>query len=415
MKEIFASEELLRELAAKYPTPFYLYDEADIRRTARAVKAAFAWEPGYRQFFAVKATPNPEILKILREEGIFVECSSAPEIELAKMAGFGRGEILFAPNFPPEADVLAAAEAGCLVNLDGLELIEYFHERGALSPTVGLRYNPGGEFYIGEKKISNPGSTKFGLTRPQLTEAAKRLKDLGIQGFGIQGYMGGNIQEQEYYGVLSRMLMTAALEVSRESGLKLSYVNLSGGIGVAYRPEEKTPDIAAIGQSVRKNYEDILVPEGMGDAAVFTELGRFMTAPHGILISRVIHMKHGHKDFVGLDASAHNLMRPMMYGAYHHISILGKDKEAKDHVYDVVGSVCEGIDRFAQDRPLPQVQVGDLAVIHDCGAHGHSMGYNYGGKLRSPELLLRADGEVDIIRRGETLEDYLGTLRNIRP
>lgn len=411
MKKIFAPDQVIFDLAEKYPTPFYLYDEAGIRRTARAVKAAFGWNPGYRQFFAVKATPNPTILKILKEEGIFAECSSAPEIGLAKMAGYQGEDILFAPNFPPEADVLAAAEAGCRVNLDGLELVEYFHQRGALKGSVGLRYNPGGEFFIDGKKISNPGSTKFGLTRPQLTEAAKKLKALGIQSFGIQGYMGGNIQEQDYYDVLSRMLMTVAVEVSRESGLKLDYVNLSGGIGVGYRPEEKTPDISAVGQAVKRNFEDILVPAGMGDVAIFTELGRFMTAPHGILISRVIHMKQGHKAFVGLDASAHNLMRPMMYGAYHHISIVGKEHEPHDHIYDVVGSVCEGIDRFAQDRPLPQVQVGDLAVIHDCGAHGHSMGYNYGGKLRSAELLLRENGQVDIIRRAETLEDYLATVK----
>lgn len=411
MKKIFAPDQVILDLAEKYPTPFYLYDEVGIRQTARAVKAAFGWNPGYRQFFAVKATPNPAILKILKEEGIFAECSSAPEIELAKMAGYQGEEILFAPNFPPEADVLAAAEAGCRVNLDGLELVEYFHQREALKGSVGLRYNPGGEFFIDGKKISNPGSTKFGLTRPQLTEAARALKSLDIHSFGIQGYMGGNIQEQEYYDVLSRMLMTAAVEVSRESGLKLSYVNLSGGIGVGYRPEEKTPDISAVGQAVKRNFEDILVPAGMGDAAIFTELGRFMTAPHGILISRVIHMKQGHKAFVGLDASAHNLMRPMMYGAYHHISIVGKEHEPHDHIYDVVGSVCEGIDRFAQDRPLPLVQVGDLAVMHDCGAHGHSMGYNYGGKLRSAELMLREDGEVDIIRRAETLEDYLATVK----
>ncbi|MBE6991482.1 MAG: diaminopimelate decarboxylase [Ruminococcaceae bacterium] len=408
MNNLFCNRDMLESIAQKYPTPFYLYDEAGIETTACQVMEAFSWDKNHRQFFAVKATPTPEILKILQRMGHGVVCSSAVELRVAKAAGFAPGEILFSPNFPNRQDIEMAAEMGVSVVLDGDYLTDDFAQYGLLKGTVGMRFNPGGEYYVNKNKVSAPGTTKFGFTRQQLLETGKKLKESGVSSFGLFGYMGGNIMETDYYKGLTRLLAETGRWVAEESGLELGYVNISGGVGIAYHPNETMPDVFAMASDVKAVMDEVF---GAGERpAVYTELSRYVTGPHGLLVSRVIHEKSGYRQFVGLDASAHNLMRPMMYGAYHHISIVGKENEPCDHVYDVVGSVPEGIDRFAQNRPLPETHKGDLAVIHDCGAHGHSMGYNYGGKLRSAELLLTKDGSVRLIRRAETAEDYMATM-----
>lgn len=408
MKKLFCNKEMLENIAEKYPTPFYLYDEAGIENTARQVMEAFSWDKNHRQYFAVKATPTPEILKILHRMGHGVVCSSAVELKLAETAGFTREDILFSPNFPLRQDMELAGKMGVSSVLDGDYLLEDFAMNGLLKGTVGMRFNPGGEYYVNGNKVSAPGTTKFGFTRQQLLETAIKLKSLGVCSYGLFGYMGGNIMETDYYKELARLLAETGKWVSEESGLEMGYINISGGVGIAYHPDEVMPDVFELAAGVKKVMDNVF--DKAKKPAVYTELSRYITGPHGVLVSRVIHEKKGYREFLGLDASAHNLMRPMMYGAYHHITIVGKEDLHCDHLYDVVGSVPEGIDRFAQDRQLPETHKGDLAVIHDCGAHGHSMGYNYGGKLRSSELLLNKDGNVRLIRRAETAEDYMASI-----
>ena len=408
MKKLFCNKELLESIAEKYSTPFYLYDEAGIETTARQVMEAFSWDKNHRQYFAVKATPTPEILKILRRMGHGVVCSSAVELKLAEKAGFTPEETLFSPNFPLQQDMELAGEIGVSAVLDGDYLVDDFAKYGLLRGTVGMRFNPGGEYYVNKNKVSAPGTTKFGFTGQQLLETAIKLKGYGVKSFGIFGYMGGNIMETDYYKGLAQLLAETGKWVEKESGLELGYINISGGVGIAYHPDEIMPDVFKLASDVKTVVDSVF--ENARRPAVYTELSRYVTGPHGVLVSRVIHEKTGYREFLGLDASAHNLMRPMMYGAYHHITIAGKENLPCDHIYDVVGSVPEGIDRFAQNRQLPETRKGDLAVIHDCGAHGHSMGYNYGGKLRSAELLLSKDGNVRLIRRAETAEDYMASI-----
>lgn len=410
MKTPFVTLEKLNEIKAKYPTPFYLYDEAGLRERARKIKQAFSWNTGFRQYFAVKATPNPAILKILREEGVFAECSSAPEIALSKLAGYQGSELLFAPNHPLPEDARAATREGALINLDDLTLIDFFRQNGGLSKQVGCRFNPGGEFVVGGVIVGNPQNAKYGFTRPQLTEGFNRLMELGAEGLGLHAYMGGNISAPDYYPELARLLCKTAVELHHETGAKISFINLSGGLSIPYRPEEAELDLDEISRRVCQVWEETMLPAGIGDAALFTELGRYMTGPYGLLVTTAIHEKHIYKEYIGLDASAANLMRPAIYGAYHHITVMGRENEPISRIYDVVGSVCENTDKFAVDRQLPEIKMGDILVIHDAGAHGHSMGYNYNGKLRCAELLLKADGSVSLIRRAETVEDYLSTL-----
>lgn len=409
-KRPFVSAEKLREIATQYPTPFHLYDEAGIRRTARAVNEAFSWNPGFREYFAVKATPNPFILDILKEEGCGADCSSYTELQMSDVCGFKGEEIMFSSNVTPVADFKLADKLGATINFDDITHIDFFRENiGPLPKRVSCRFNPGGVFQVSNDIMDNPGDAKYGFTRQQMTEGFRKLKGYGVEEFGIHAFLVSNAVTDAYYPKLARLLFETAVELNKETGADIRFINLSGGIGIPYRPEQEPADIYAIGEAVRKAYEEVLVPAGMGEVAIYTELGRFMLAPNGCLVARVLHLKDTHKHYVGLDACAANLMRPAMYGAYHHITIAGKEDAPADHVYDVTGGLCENNDKFAIDRELPEVEVGDLVVIHDAGAHGFAMGYNYNGKLRSSELLLKEDGSVQMIRRAETPNDYFAT------
>ncbi len=417
MKKVpFATKEQLEEICKDYPTPFHLYDEAGIRATARAVNQAFAWNSGFREYFAVKATPTPGILKILHEEGCGMDCSSETELLMCQRCGIVGEEIMFSSNDTPAEEFALADQLGAIINLDDFTHIAFLEQTiGRIPETISCRFNPGGVFRLGESKegfqvMDNPGDAKYGMTREQLFQAFRVLKAKGAKRFGIHSFLASNTISNDYYPALAGQLFRLAVELERETGAKVSFINLSGGVGVAYRPDQEPNDIFAIGEGVRKQYEEILVPAGMGDVAIYTEMGRFMLAPHGHLVTRVLHEKHTYKEYLGVDACAANLMRPAMYGAYHHITVMGKETQPCDHKYDVVGSLCENSDKFAVDRMLPEVEMGDLMVIHDTGAHGFSMGYNYNGRLRSAELLLREDGRVEQMRRAETPDDYFATL-----
>ena len=412
-KRPFVTKEQAEALAAQYPTPLYLYDEAGICARAQEVNAAFAWNPGFREYFAVKATPNPAIISLLHEYGCGVDCSSETELMIAEAVGLSGDEIMFSSNDTPAHEFAYAHELGATVNLDDITHIDTFAEAiapASMPETMSLRFNPGGDFAFANGIFGSPEDAKFGLTEPQMIEAAVRLADLGVRNLGIHALLASNTVTNDYYPALARTLFELAVRIQREVGLHVSFVNLSGGVGIAYRPEEPENDIAAIGAGVQRVFEEVLVPAGMDDVAIYTELGRFMLAPFGSLITRVIHEKHTYHDYLGVDACAANLMRPMLYGAYHHITVLGKEDEPATHLYDVTGMLCENSDRLADARPLPEVAIGDLLFIHDCGAHGHSMGYNYNGRLRSAEVLLRPDGSTRLIRRAETPADYFATL-----
>ena len=416
MKRPFVTAQQLEEITSRYPTPFHLYDERGIRENARRLRAAFAWNPGFKEYFAVKATPNPAILKILREEGCGADCSSLTELMLSDRCGLSGSEIMFSSNDTPAEDFRLAAKLGATINLDDFTHIDFLKETiGYIPETISCRFNPGGIFSIGEsiegfQVMDNPGDSKYGFTREQLFEGFKKLKAMGAKRFGIHAFLASNTLSNEYYPTLAGILFRLAVELERETGCHICFINLSGGVGVPYRPDQTANDIAAIGQGVRRQFEQILVPAGMGDVAIYTELGRFMLAPNGCLVTRVLHFKHTYKEYVGVDACAANLMRPAMYGAYHHITVMGKEDAPSDHKYDVTGGLCENNDKFAIDRMLPEVERGDLLVIHDTGAHGFSMGYNYNGKLRSAEVLLQEDGSTRLIRRAETPEDYFATM-----
>ena len=412
MKKVpFVTKEQVEEMIKLYPTPFHLYDEKGIRETARNLYKAFSWNEGFKEYFAVKATPTPAILKILHEEGCGVDCSSMAELVMAKRCGFSEGEIMFSSNDTPLEEFTYANEIGGIINLDDVTHVKGLQEACKTVPeTVCCRYNPGGVFELGNTIMDNPGDAKYGMTKEQMIEAYKELKELGAKEFGIHAFLASNTVTNDYYPRLAKILFELAVELKKETGVHIGFINLSGGIGVPYTPDKEPNDIFAIGEGVRKVYEEILIPEGMGDIKIYTELGRYMLAPNGGLITKAIHEKHTHKEYVGVDACAANLMRPAMYGAYHHITVLGKEDAACDHKYDIVGSLCENNDKFAIDRMLPEIENGDLLFIHDTGAHGFSMGYNYNGKLRSAEILLQEDGTTRMIRRAETLEDYFATL-----
>lgn len=410
-KEPFVTLEQLKEITKTYPTPFYLYDEKGIRENARALKEAFAWNPGYKEYFAVKATPNPYLINILRDYGCGCDCSSMTELMLSKAAGVIGENIMFSSNETPAEEYAYAAKLGAIINLDDITHIDFVEEiLGALPETMSCRYNPGGVFKMSNGIMDNPGDSKYGFTKPQLFEGYRILKEKGVKNFGIHAFLASNTVTNEYYPVLAKELFELAVELEKETGADIKFINLSGGVGIPYEPGKEANDIRVIGEGVRKVYEEVLVPEGMGDVAIYTEMGRFMMGPYGQLVTRAVHEKHTHKEYIGVDACAVNLMRPAMYGAYHHITVLGKEGAACDHKYDVVGSLCENNDKFAIDRILPEIEKGDFLVIHDTGAHGHAMGYNYNGKLRSAELLLKEDGSVEMIRRAETARDYFATL-----
>ena len=406
----FLTLEKAQEIAAKVPTPFHIYDEAGIRSTARALSQAFAWNPGFREYFAVKATPNPYILQILQEEGCGCDCATYSELLLSEAAGITGREVMFSSNVTPEQDLRKAWQMGAYINLDDVTHVDFLERVCGVPDTVCCRYNPGGSFSLGNTIMDMPRDAKYGMTEDQMAGAFQCLAQKGARQFGIHALLASNAGSNEYYPELAAQLFRLAVRLHRATGLHIAFVNLSGGVGVDYRPEQPACDIAAIGEGVRRQYEAILKPAGMEDVAIFTELGRFMLAPHGHLIATVLHQKHIYKEYIGLDACAANLMRPAMYGAYHHITVLGKEHALLDHVYDITGGLCENNDKFAVDRSMPAMEIGDLVAIHDTGAHGFSMGYNYNGKLRSAEVLLHPDGSWTQIRRAETPADYFATL-----
>ncbi|WP_314157762.1 diaminopimelate decarboxylase [Stomatobaculum longum] len=409
-KETFLTLEQAREIAARYPTPFHIYDERGIRENAARVREAFAWNKGFREYFAVKATPNPFLLNILKEYGCGVDCSSETELMMSDACGFSGEEIMFSSNDTPPGEFAFAAKLGGIINLDDITHIESIEaELGALPETMSCRYNPGGIFELSNGIMDNPGDSKYGMTPVQITEAFRTMKAKGVKRFGLHAFLASNTTTNEYYPKLAGVLFREAVRLKEETGAEIAFINLSGGVGVPYRPEQSANDISEIGREVKRVYEEILVPAGLGEVAIYTEMGRFMLAPYGALVTKAIHEKHIYKDYIGVDACAVNLMRPAMYGAYHHITVLGKETAPHDHVYDVTGSLCENNDKFAIGRELPEIEMGDYLYIHDTGAHGFSMGYNYNGKLRSAELLLREDGSVKLIRRAETPKDYFAT------
>ncbi len=415
-KKPFVTLPQIEEMVKTYPTPFHLYDEKGIRENARRLYQAFSWNKGYKEYFAVKATPNPRLLQILKEEGCGVDCSSLTELMMSEACGFSGTDIMFSSNDTPVEDFVLADKLDATINLDDITHIEFLENAiGRIPERISCRYNPGGTFTLGGSKegfqvMDNPGDAKYGMTRGQMTEAFKTLKAKGAKEFGIHAFLASNTISNEYYPALARILFETAVELKNETGVHITFINLSGGVGIPYRPEQPENDIAVIGEGVRKAYEEILVPAGMGDVSLYTELGRFMLGPYGCLVTKAIHEKHTYKEYIGVDACAANLMRPAIYGAYHHITVLGKENAPCDHKYDVTGSLCENCDKFAVDRMLPKIDTGDYLVIHDAGAHGFSMGYNYNGKLRSAEVLLKEDGSTELIRRAETPADYFATL-----
>ena len=408
-KKPFITLAQAHEIIQDVPTPFHLYDEKGIRENARRLNQAFSWNKGYKEYFAVKATPNPYLLKILQEEGCGVDCSSYTELMLSQACGFSGSDIMFSSNVTPAQDMKKAYDLNAYINLDDLTHVEFLEQVAGIPETVCCRYNPGGVFSMGNDIMDNPGDSKYGMSEEQMVEAYKKLMAKGVKHFGIHAFLASNTVSNEYYPMLAGILFKLAVRLHKATGAHIAFVNLSGGVGVDYRPEQPANDIQVIGEGVRKQFEEILVPEGMGDVAIFTELGRFMLAPYGHLVSTVLHQKHIYKEYIGLDACAANLMRPAMYGAYHHITVLGKENAPCDHKYDVTGGLCENNDKFAVDRMLPEINIGDVVVIHDTGAHGFSMGYNYNGKLRSAEVLLKEDGSHELIRRAETPADYFAT------
>ena len=416
MKTPFVTKDQLEAIAAQYPTPFHVYDEKGIRENARRLKAAFAWNPGYREYFAVKATPTPAILKILKEEGCGCDCSSEAELIMSQRCGITGEDIMFSSNDTPAREFQLADRLGAIINLDDLTMVDYLEQSiGHIPEKICCRYNPGGMFTLGDTRegfqvMDNPGDAKYGMTRAQIADAFTRLSAMGAQEFGIHSFLASNTISNDYYPALARILFQLAVELKQETGVHITFINLSGGVGIPYKPNQPANDIAVIGEGVRKAYEEILVPAGMDDVSLYTELGRFMLAPYGHLVTRAIHEKHIYKEYIGVDACACNLMRPAMYGSYHHITVMGKEDAPCDHKYDVTGGLCENNDKFAIDRMLPEIDDGDYLVIHDTGAHGFSMGYNYNGKLRSAEVLLHEDGTTELIRRAETPEDYFATL-----
>ena len=410
-KKPFVTKEQLDEIMKKYPTPFHLYDEKGIRKNMQALKEAFAWNPGYKEYFAVKATPNPFLIDILREYGCGCDCSSKTELMLSEAMGVVGEDIMFSSNDTPAEEFAYASSIGATINLDDFTHIDFLEKTiGKLPETLSCRYNPGGIFEVCNGIMDNPGEAKYGFTTEQMFEGFRIMKEKGVKKFGIHAFLASNTVTNEYYPMLAKKMFQLAVELKEKTQADIAFINLSGGIGIPYLPDQEGNDIRKIGESVRQVYEEILIPAGMGDVAIYTELGRFMMGPYGQLVTKVIHEKHTHKEYIGVDACAVNLMRPAMYGAYHHITVLGKEDAKCSHKYDVTGSLCENNDKFAIDRMLPEIEIGDYMVIHDTGAHGYAMGYNYNGKLKSAEVLLKEDGSTELIRRAETPKDYFATL-----
>ena len=412
-KKPFVTLEQIKEITKKYPTPFHIYDEKGIRENVKKLKDAFSWNKGYKEFFAIKATPNPFLISILKEYGCGVDCSSMSELYMADKMGFSANDtvdgIMFSSNATPAEEFVYAKKLGAIINLDDFTHIDFLEKTAGIPERICLRYNPGGMFSISNTIMDNPGDAKYGFTKEQLFEGYRLLKEKGVKTFGIHAFLASNTVTNDYYPTLAKELFELAVEIKDKLDITLSFINLSGGIGIPYKPDQEPNDILKIGEGVRQVYEEVLTPNGLGEVAIYTELGRFMMGPYGALVTKAVHEKHIYKEYIGCDACACNLMRPAMYGAYHHITVLGKENEPCDHKYDVTGSLCENNDKFAIDRMLPKIDIGDYLFIHDSGAHGYAMGYNYNGKLKSAELLLQEDGNVTMIRRAETIKDYLAT------
>ena len=413
-KKPFLTEAMAQQIIEDVPTPFHVYDEKGIRENVRRINKAFSWNKGFKEYFAVKALPNPVILQILKEEGCGVDCSSLTELMLSEVCGFTGHDIMFSSNQTPVEDMKKAYELGAYINLDDATMVEFLERVAGVPQEIFCRYNPGGTFQLGESEegfqvMDKPGDAKYGMTEQQMIDSYKKLMQKGAKQFGIHAFLASNTISNDYYPALARILFKLAIDLQKETGAHIAFINLSGGVGIPYRPDQEPNDILAIGEGVRKVYEEVLVPAGMGDIAIYTEMGRFMMGPYGALVTKAVHEKHIYKEYIGVDACAANLMRPAMYGAYHHITVLGKENAPCDHIYDVAGSLCENNDKFAIDRNLPKIDMGDYLFIHDAGAHGFSMGYNYNGRLRSAEILLQEDGTAKLIRRAETPKDYFAT------
>lgn len=409
-KETFVTKEQLEAITEQFPTPFHLYDEKGIRANAQAVKDAFSWNKGFKEYFAVKATPNPFLIKILHEYGCGCDCSSLAELVLSDACDIRGDDIMFSSNDTPAEEFVKAKELGAIINLDDFTHIAFLEETlGEIPETISLRYNPGGVYEISNGIMDNPGDSKYGMTKAQLFRGYQILKEKGAKRFGLHSFLVSNTVTNDYYPTLARTLFQLVVELKEQTGIEISFVNLSGGVGIAYKPEDSANDIAVIGEGVRRAFHEILVPAGLSDVAIYTEMGRFMMGPYGCLVTRALHEKHIYKEYIGVDACAANLMRPAMYNAYHHITVMGRENEPCDHMYDIVGALCENNDKFAIDRMLPKIEKGDLLVIHDTGAHGFAMGYNYNGRLWSSEILLQEDGTPKLIRRAQTVADYFAT------
>ncbi|MFG6377645.1 MAG: diaminopimelate decarboxylase [Lachnospiraceae bacterium] len=412
-KKPFVTLEKIQEIVKTYPTPFHIYDEKGIRENAEKLQKAFSWNKGFREYFAVKATPNPFLISILKEYGFGVDCSSMTELIMADKMGFSEKDmqngIMFSSNATPAEEFIYARKLGAIINLDDFTMVDFLEKTAGIPEKICCRYNPGGEFKISTTIMDSPGDAKYGMTKHQMIEAFKLLKAKGVKEFGIHAFLASNTVTNEYYPVLAKELFELAVELKEKTDANITFINLSGGIGIPYTLDKEPNDIMLIGQGVKKVFEEVLVPAGLGDVALYTELGRFMMGPYGALVTHAVHEKHIYKEYIGCDACAANLMRPAMYGAYHHITVLGKENEPCDCKYDITGSLCENNDKFAIDRMLPKIEIGDYLFIHDAGAHGFAMGYNYNGKLKSAELLLKENGEVQMIRRAETAKDYLAT------
>lgn len=412
-KRPFINLTKIEEIIKTYPTPFHIYDEEGIRRTARNLNKAFEWNKGFKEYFAVKATPNPEIIRILKEEGCGVDCATLTELKLVnEFCDISGEDIMFSSNVTPKEDFELACKLNSIINFDDITYIDFYKSLGLpFLNKMCCRYNPGGEFRIAGSIMGEPKESKYGMTKKQIKEAYKKLKDEGVKELGLHAFLASAQNNNQYYPILAKELFELIVEIKNELGIKISFVDLSGGIGIPYKPTENEVDIMKIGQKVKKNYEEILVKNGINDVKIYTELGRYMLAPNGGIVTQVLHEKNTYKNYIGVDACATNLMRPAIYGAYHHITVLGKENLENNNVYDIVGGLCENTDKFAIDRELPKIDIGDYIFIHDTGAHGFSMGYNYNGKLRSAEILLRQNGDIKLIRRAETPEDYFATLK----
>ena len=408
-KSLPFSAEKINQIIESYPTPFHLYDESGIINNAKDLVSAFSWNEGFREYFAVKATPNPYILKTLANIGLGMDCSSQAELELSKLSGVSGEGIMFTSNATPHEEYATAKELGAIINLDDVSHISYLDEHVGLPELICFRYNPG-KARTGNVIIGEPHEAKYGFTKEQLIEGYQACKEKGVKRFGLHTMVASNELNEQFFVETANMLFDLVVEISKEVGITFEFVNMGGGIGIPYKPEEKKVEYSKISQGVKAAYDEKIVSAGLAPLKIYLECGRVITGPYGYLVSTAVHKKSIYKEYVGLDACMANLMRPGMYGAYHHVTVVGKEDSPATHTYDVTGSLCENNDKFAIDRELPEIEIGDIIVIHDSGAHGHSMGFNYNGKLRSAELLLRPDGEVKLIRRAETYEDHFATL-----